>query len=93
MQIRKSIIVISELVDSTIREYQPDVEFLIFRSIEELSEYIQTTPIRADCLYFTRDTIPDSALNTNLTFLMSMLDNPFLGVNNIYYLTEDGSPE
>ena len=93
MQIRKSIIVISELVDSTIRAYQPDVEFLIFRSIEELSEYIQTTPIRADCLYFTRDTIPDSALNTNLTFLMSMLDNPFLGVNNIYYLTEDGSPE
>ena len=93
MQIRRTIVIISELVDSTIKEYQPDVEFLIFRSIEELSNYIQTTPIRADSLYFTRDTIPDSSLNTNLTFLMSMLENPFLGVNDIFYLTEHGSPE
>ena len=87
----KTIIVISSLVDSTIREYQPDVSFMLFRTIEDLDKHIATTPIRADSLFFTKDTMPQ--VNTSLNYLGGLLDNPFLKVDNIIYITEKESKE
>lgn len=93
MQVKKTVVIISALVDSTVREYQPDVDFILFHTIAELGDYIQTTPIRAEALYLTRDVFPESAVNSNLTYLFGLLDNPFLGVNRVVYITEKDSKE
>lgn len=93
MEVRHTVLVVSGLVDSTIKEYQPDVEFSIFHTLQELSDYIETTPIRAEVLYITKDIFPTSSVNTNLIFLLNMLDNPFLGVTRVVYITEEDSQE
>lgn len=93
MAVNKTVVVISTLVDSTVREYQPDVDFILFHNLNELGEYIQTTPIRAETLYMTKDVFPLSAVNSNLTYLLGLLDNPFLGVNRVVYITEKDSQE
>lgn len=87
----KTIVVISSLVDSTVKEYQPDVNFILFRTIEDLGTHITTTPIRAESLFFTRDTIPQ--VNTSLNYLKSLLENPFITVNTVVYITEKDSKE
>ena len=93
MQIKRTVVVISNLVDSTVKEYQPDVDFILFHTLNDLGEYIQTTPIRAESLYMTRDVFPESSVNSNLTYLFGMLENPFLGVNRVVYITEKDSTE
>lgn len=87
----KTIVVISTLVDSTIREYQPDVNFILFRNIEELDNYIASTPIRAESLFFTREIMPQ--VNTALNYLGSLLENPFIRTDKVIYITEEKSKE
>lgn len=87
----KSIVIISGLVDNTIREYQKDVTFHIFRTLEELDTYIERTPIRAQTMFFTRDVIP--LANTSLNYLISLMDKVFFKVDDIVYITEPESPE
>lgn len=87
----KTIIVISTLVDSTIREYQPDVNFVLFHNIEELDNYIATTPLRAESLFFTKEVMPQ--VNTALNYLCGLLENPFLRVDKVIYITEEKSRE
>ena len=87
----KSIVVLSGLVDSTLKEYQKDVTFFIFKTLEELDEYVTHTPIRAETLFFTRDAIPQ--VNTSLNYLVNILDRVFFKVDNIIYITEPDSPE
>lgn len=87
----KSIVVISNLVDSTIQEYQRDVKFYLFKTLEDLDQFIERTPIRADTLYFTRDAIPQ--VNTSLNYLTKLLDRVFLKVDHIVYITEPDSEE
>lgn len=87
----KTVIIISALVDSTIRDGQPDTNFVLKRTLEELDSHIESTPLRADYLYFTRETIPRT--NTTLNYLTRMLENPFLRVDKVCYITEKDSPE
>lgn len=87
----KSVVVISSYVDSTIREYQPDVKFHLFKTLDELDEYVETTPMRADELFLTKEVFPN--VNTSLNYFMQLLENPFLRVDKITYITEIGSPE
>ncbi len=87
----KSIVVLSGFVDSTLKEYQKDVTFFIFKTLEELDEYVTHTPIRAETLFFTRDAIPQ--INTSLNYLVNILDRVFFKVDNVIYITEPDSPE
>lgn len=87
----RTILVISELVDATIRDGQSDTQFILKHSMAELAEHIESTPIRADYLYFTQDVIPHT--NTSLNFLTQMLENPFLKVDKVCYITEKGARE
>jgi hypothetical protein len=87
----KVIIVVSALVDATIREGQSDTTFILKRTMEELAEHIELTPIRAEYLYFTQETIPHT--NTTLNYLVRMLENPFLKVDKVCYITEKGARE
>lgn len=87
----RTIIVVSALVDATIREGQPDTTFILKHTMTELAEHVETTPIRADYLYFTQETIPH--VNTSLNFLVQMLENPFLKVDKVCYITEKGARE
>ena len=87
----RTIIVISALVDATIREGQPDTTFILKHTMEELAQHIETTPIRAEFLYFTQETIPHT--NTTLNYLIRMLENPFLKVDRVCYITEQGAKE
>lgn len=87
----KSIVVLSGLVDSTLKEYQKDVTFFIFKTLEELDEYVTHTPIRAETLFFTRDAIPQ--VNTSLNYLVNILGRVFFKVDNVIYITEPDSPE
>lgn len=87
----RTIIVVSALVDATIREGQPDTTFILKHTMEELAEHIESTPVRADYLYFTQETIPHT--NTTLNYLVKMLENPFLRVDKVCYVTERGAKE
>lgn len=87
----RTIIVVSALVDATIREGQADTTFILKHTMEELAEHIESTPVRADYLYFTQETIPHT--NTTLNYLISMLENPFLKVDKVCYVTEKGAKE
>lgn len=88
----KTVIIVSTHVDVIIKEQQPDVKFILFRNLQELSAYVENTPIRANTLYITRETLLP-AVNTSLNFLMTMLDNPFLAVDKVEYITEVDSVE
>lgn len=89
----KTIVIISTLVDATIREYQPDVDFKIFRTIEGLAQSLEENPIRANTIFFTRDVLGQN-VNTSLSYLMNIVENnDFLTVDRIIYITENNSPE
>jgi len=88
----KTLVVISTHIDSTIREQLPTDKVFVYNTIEELREFIITTPIRADVMYITRDVL-GKAVNSKLSILMEMLGNPFLSVKEVIYLTEPNSKE
>lgn len=87
----RTVIVVSALVDATIREGQPDTTFILKHTLTELAEQVEQTPIRADYLYFTQETIPH--VNTSLNFIVQLLENPFLKVDKVCYITEKGAHE
>lgn len=87
----KTIVIVSSLVDSTIREYQADVTFHLFKTLDELDAYVETSPLRASELFLTKEVLPN--VNTSLNYFIQMLENPFLKVDKITYITEVDSPE
>lgn len=87
----KAVVVVSNYVDASVQEQQKDTMFYMFKSLEELDQYIQHAPIRAQTLFFSKDVIP--LANTSLNYLVNLLDKVFLRVDNIVYITETGSPE
>ena len=76
----KAIITISNYVVS-VQETQKDTKFFMFKSLEELDEYIQHAPIRANTLFFSKDAIP--LANTSLNYLVSLLEKVFLRVDSV----------
>lgn len=88
----RSIVILSSMVDTTIKESLPMDRVLTFHSIQELMDYTESTPVRAETMYITREVLNPS-VNTSLAILMSMLSNPFLVVDEIVYVTESGSKE
>ena len=87
----KSIIVVSSYVDSTIREYQTDVTFHLFKTLDELDSYVESSPLRAQEIFLTKEVFPN--VNTSLNYFTQMLENPFLRIDKITYITEVDSPE
>lgn len=88
----KTIVVISSMVDVTIKEYQPDREFKMFNSIDRLADYLEGNPIRADILFFTKDVT--SGTNSAFAYLKDILaGNDFIKVDRVIYITEEGSSE
>lgn len=87
----RTVIIVSSLVDITIKERQHDTKFYIFKTLEELDKYTFTTPIRADILYFTRDVIP--LVNSSLNYMVTLLNRVFLKVDEVTYITEENSEE
>lgn len=87
----KYMVVVSSYIDATIKEQQKDITFYLFKTLEELDEYIQKTPIRADTLFFSRDAIP--LANTSLNYLVAILERVFFKVDHVVYITEQGSDE
>ena len=86
------IVVVSTIVDITIQEYQPDVTFKIFRSIDQLGEYLDQDVIRAESMFITSDVI--TAANSSFTYLMDLLtNNVYLKVDKVIYITEEKSQE
>ena len=88
----KTMIIISGLVDATIREYQPDVDFKMFRTVDSLANYLTKNPIRANTLFFTRDVL--GGVNATLSSLRKLLqDDDYLVVDKVVYITETNSEE
>lgn len=88
----KSIVIISNMVDATIKEYQPDVDFKMFKSIDSFNAYLERDAIRADVLFFTNDVVGGSA--SSFSYLKDIiLLNDFLKVDRVIYITEERSPE
>ncbi len=93
MNKNKTIIVISGLVDATIKEYQPDVEFKMFKNIDGLVDYLGANPIRASLLFFTYDVVSVNP-NTSFMYLKDVLEtNAYINVDKVVYITEDHSAE
>lgn len=89
---KKKIVVISSYVDKLIRDMKPDIEFYLFKDISELSAYLKTEAIRADSLILTRDVL-GTAVNNALSVLSGMLQEFYLKIEKVYYITEENSPE
>lgn len=88
----KTIITISGMVDATVKEYQPDVDFKMFRNVDGLEEYLEKTPIRADILFFTSDVVGGAA--STFSYLKDVVTrNAFLRVDRVIYITEEDAPE
>lgn len=88
----KTVIVVSGSVDATIKEYQPDVDFRIFHSLEALGDALDKIPIRAQSLFFTKDVV--GTTNSAFTFMKDLvLENDYLAVDKVYYITEEDSHE
>lgn len=86
----KCYIVISGKVDATIREYQSDVDFKIFHTIEELRDYVDNDPIRAQILFFTEDVVGNS--NTAFSVLSGLVEgNDYLLVDRVIYICDPES--
>lgn len=87
----KTVVVISGLIDATVRDGQPDVEFLIFHTIQAYVEYIETTPVRAEILFFTNDVV--GASNSSFNYLRETLENNvFSHVDRVIYITSEDDP-
>lgn len=87
----RTVIIVSSYVDSTIREYQVDVTFHLFRTLDELDNYVEQTPLRAEEIFLTKEVFPN--VNTSLNYFTMMLENPFLRIDKVTYITEVNSPE
>lgn len=88
----KSIIVISGLVDATLKEYQPDVDFKMFRTLDDLALYLEKNPIRAELLFFTNDVV--AGANSSFAYLKDIINlNDYIKVDRVIYITEDNAPE
>lgn len=89
----KTLIIISGLVDATIKEYQPDMDFKIFKRLEDLDEYLETQPIRASILFFTQDVVAGSA-GSAFNYLKDIVtQNAYLSVDRVMYITEENAKE
>lgn len=87
----KTYIIISGLIDATIKEYQPDVDFKIFHNIDELRMYIEHDPIRAQLLFFTADVTGVS--NTAFSVLEGIVTgNDYLQVDKVVYIVNEDNP-
>ena len=88
----KTIVIISGQVDATIKEYQPDVDFRIFRTIEDFGNTLDRNPIRAQTLFFTKDVV--GGVNSTLSYLRKLVtENDYFTVDQVVYITEKDSEE
>ncbi len=88
----KTNIIVSTLVDATVTAQQPDIQFKMFRQLEQLGEYLESDAIRADVMFITSDTIVRP--NSSFSYIIDLLlHNNFLKVNKIVYITEEKAPE
>lgn len=87
----KTIVVISGLVDATLRDGQPDVDFEIFHNIQAYIDYIDTTPVRAEILFFTNDVVGNT--NSSFNYLREALENNvYSHVDRVIYITNHDDP-
>lgn len=89
---KKKMVIISSYVDKLIKDLKPDVEFYIFKDISGLTSYLKTEAIRADSLIITRDVL-GVAVNNALSILNGTLNEFYLKINKVYYITEENSSE
>lgn len=90
---QRTLIVVSGMVDATIGEYQPDVNFKIFTNLDELNSYLDHNPIRAVTMFITQD-IVSAAPTASFSFIKDMmLYNDYLVVDKFVYITSTDGPE
>ena len=88
----KTVVVLSTLVDSTIREYSPDTEFLIFRNPIELGTYIETTPVRASVMFVTEETLGET--NSTLSYIRDITtENAYMNTDRIVFVLTENSTQ
>lgn len=88
----KKIVVISSYVDKLIRDMKPEIDFYLFKSISDLADYLKTEAIRADTLVITRDALNPVPSNA-LSVLNGILNEFYLKIEKVYYISEKGSSE
>lgn len=77
----KSIVILSKLVDSTIREAMPDVDVWVFTDVQDLMDYVNERPLRGETLFITQDMLQHAT--TVVPHIVALLDNPFLNVDEV----------
>lgn len=88
----KVYVIVSRYVDKMIQTQRPDVDMHLFQSLKDLNEYIDKRPIVADRLFITKDVVLPT-YTVALNYLVNMLNNPVLSVDEVRYLTEMNSEE
>lgn len=86
------ILIVSGKVDNLIKEHAEGDDVYWFLNMTKLSEYLGNNRLKVDIMYFTRDVL-EPTITSNLTLMLELLDNPFLVIKEVVYLTEMNSPE
>lgn len=87
----KTEIVVSKLATSQIRDFNPDVVFYLFDHLDKLDAYIKDSAIRADTIYLTKDVF--NLKNASVKQFVGLLEDKFLRIDTVVYITEPDSPE
>lgn len=88
----KCIIIVSGMVDATIKEYQPDIDFKMFRTLDALNDHLKLNPIRADILFFTQDVVVNAS--ASFSYLKDIvLENDYLSTDRVIYISEENAKE
>ena len=89
----KTLVVVSNMVDATIKEYQPDVDFKLFKTIGDLDAYLEQNPIRAEIVFFTQDTVAGSTGSAFNYMKDICTQNAYLVCNRVIYITSKDASE
>lgn len=88
-----NIVIVSKLADELIKESLPDYEVLLFTSVNEILQYTDRTPIRAQRLYITREAVVDGGVRNTMGILLDLFSNIMCQVEEVIYVTEENSEE
>lgn len=84
----KKYVIVSQVCDKFIANNRPDIEFLMFRDLEELLGFVEREYLDADMLYVTRDAVMPNYTN-KLSILLNITKSPMFSIDSIVYMADE----
>lgn len=83
-----SICIVSNIIDEMIKDQMPDMDVMLLRTLDDLLEYTDNAPIRAEKLYISKEALAGSGIRTSTQTLITLIGTAMCKIDNIIYLTD-----